>query len=158
MKDFFYKIQGFCPPDEIGRMSGFGFGVMIDKELVDFALQKRITKRQYDFMQSDAESIIRGVGLANSNESIRKSCFFVSTKNKKNLSCFMQYCTVPGNACHLGLDGMKVYSLQKDRESYSNFVEYTSHNVDTHTQAYALLSIWINWADMINAIYSLDNF
>ena len=140
-------------------MGGFGFIASIDKGLINYSLQKKMNLKQYSYLQKRAESIIKGVGLAREKDLIKTPCNFSSIVNGEETPLLLQYCKVPGNACELGIDGRKVESLKRDidRKSFSNRLEYACHNVDTHTQAYALLSIWLNWARMLKANYSLDN-
>ncbi len=75
--------------------------------------------------------------------------------SKGNLTHLLRWCTVPGSACDLSIDGNDLGELiagpgSKGFENLIEFrqlVEYGPHNVDNQRQACALLSIWLYWAN-----------
>ena len=68
----------------------------------------------------------------------------------------MRWCVVPGDACDLGIEGTELDSLMREGFDslikYKQLIEYQPHNVDNTKQAYALLSLWLNWVDSAFAI------
>lgn len=148
---FLYRIDGFFPRKGLD-LGAYGFAVELDKELANRALQKEITEEGYKNLTSLAESTIKIVGLAVAKERIMDSYHFVAN-SKGNLTCLLQFCRVPGDACQLGIDGMEMGRFV-ERGKIERNPEYQPHNVDHPRQAYSLLSIWLNWVDCVEAFLS----
>ena len=149
MSDFVYRIEGYSP-SKTGFGMQFGFSTSLDIELAKKAYQTEITEKLHDKFQEMAKLIIINSGLAGKDESIRKPYSFVR-KEDNNLTNLLHFCTVPGNSCDLGLDINRIYELKKDSD-LKNWISYDPHNVDSIYQAYALLSIWLYWAETMQAI------
>jgi hypothetical protein len=147
---FSYRVEGFFPSDN--DLGAYGFSVELDKDLADLALQTEIPNTAYKNLIKMAESTIKKVQLAKPLEKVRPPYHFVANNSGK-LTCLLQFCTVPGDACDLGIDGMEMGRFVESGKIDRN-IHYHPHNVDNLRQAYALLSIWLNWADIIEAFLS----
>lgn len=147
---FLYRIMGFFPADN--SLGAYGFSVELDKDLANKALQTELTEQGYKHLTQMAETVIRRAGLAMQKERVSTPYHFVGNKSG-NLTCLLQFCTVPGNACDLGIDGIETGRLV-ERGKIEHNPEYDPHNVDHPRQAYSLLSLWLNWADLIEAFLS----
>lgn len=145
---FHYEILGFSPRNDL-TLGGYGFSIYLDKELAKKAFEQELTEYGYKNLTEMATNIIIDVGLAKKDEIIHPPYNFFPNK-KNNLTCLLQFCDVPGNACDLGASWDQIEDLKRD--SYKNYIEYHPHNVDTSRQAYALLSIWLNWEEHIKAL------
>ena len=142
-KNFLYRIEGFSPPSKRGQVSGYGFNISLDRDFAKKAFQTEIPEKAYENLQKIAKSIIMsGIDY---DPMIRTPYVFVPNKDKQ-LTCLLQYCTVPGNACDMGLDWSEINDLSF-KNHFSNYITYTPHNIDHHNQANLLLSIWLNWFD-----------
>ena len=146
LKQFFYSIEGFEPRDDL-TLGGYGFSIFLDKEFAKRALEKELPEAGYKNMIDMAKGIIITEGLEKKGNMIKPPYNFVSGENR--LTCLLQYCTVPGNACDLGVSGDEIGRIQN--ESYKEYIEYNPHNVDSSSQAYALLSIWLMWQRLVES-------
>ena len=145
----FYVVSGFTPPIEY-QLGGFGFCVGIDMGLAKKALERKLPDEGFDRMQEIGKKIIVSSGLAKKDEHIYPPYKFAESKEGYNL--LLRFCDVPGNACSLGLDGDWLYKFERfDKYDGELLLEYVPHNVDSIHQAYALLSLWTNWADSVFA-------
>jgi hypothetical protein len=76
--------------------------------------------------------------------------------DKGNFTSLLRWCSVPGDACELGIDGMEVDYVHRNKKFPEGMLQYGPHNIDNIHQAYALLSIWLRWADYAYAITRKD--
>lgn len=150
-KEFFYKIDGYSP-SKTGFGVQFGFSTSLDIELAKKAYQTRIKEEVHDNIQKMAKLIIIDSGLAGQDETIRKPYSFIRGEDN-HLTNLLHFCTVPGNSCDLGLDINGISELKKESD-LKTFISYDPHNIDSINQAYALLSIWIYWAERAHTILS----
>lgn len=149
-KNFFYRIEGYSPT-KTGSGIRFGFSTSLDIKLAKKAYQTKITPKIEENLQKMAKLIIIDSGLAGQDEMIRKPYSFV--RREDNLSTLLHFCTVPGNVCDLGLDINRISELKEDSD-WKNWISYDPHNIDSLNQAYALLSVWLYWAETAQAILS----
>ena len=147
--EFFYKIVGFSPREDMCT-GGYGFCVLLDKNLAKKALETELFEKGYNNLETIATSTIKGVGLAKKDERIKPPYHFVRNEDGK-LTWLLQFCTVPGDACDLGLEWGEINGL-KGEHFYKDYIDYTPHNVDHVRQAYSLLSIWLFWAEIVESI------
>jgi len=149
---FFYRVEGLYPTDTGSGLSRFGFIVNLDRDFARKALQKEMTEHGRKHFVESAKRTVGMVGLGGFGEPRYQ---FVDD------SCLLQFCMVPGDACDLGMDPMKIPSLRREIDElnqgkriegiYKSPITYGPHNVDGYQQAYALLSMWTHWANMVNA-------
>lgn len=143
---FLYRIDGFFPVEHLD-IGAYGFSVELDKNLANRALQTELTESGYKNLMKLSETLIQRVWLSRKGERVRPPLHFVANKEDK-LTCLLQFCTVPGDACDLGIDGMETGRFVERGEINRN-ITYCPHNVDNPRQAYALLSVWLSWQDHI---------
>ncbi len=62
-------------------------------------------------------------------------------------SFLLNYASVPGNACDLGLEHFCQNQFFNNELDGIFSVRYTPHNVDSQVQASCLISLWLNWAN-----------
>ncbi len=146
LKQFFYSIEGFEPRDDL-TLGGYGFSIFLDKEFAKRALEKELPEAGYKNMIDMAKGIIITEGLEKKGNMIKSSYNFVSRENK--LTCLLQSCTVPGNACDLGVSWDEIERVSNSQ--YKNYIEYHPHNVDSSYQVHALLSIWLMWQRLVES-------
>jgi len=137
----FYVLDDITPRNDIslGRYN-INMGIktdfamkFLDTELTDFA---------YNKLEELRNITLKSVGLINS-----KDHRYVFVKNKQDkTSWLLGYCHVEGNACDLGIEGGELDSII-NKNYTCNLIEYSSHNVDSMQQSFALLSIWLIWAN-----------
>lgn len=149
-----YRIDGFFPPQESGRLGGYGFSIGLDPVFSRKALETEISEQGFKNLQKIGRGIVNRVGLAREDDKfiLPPYNFFPlagqEPRGNHKVSCLLQSCTVPGTACTISVSWSDLSSL---RENSTNFLEYSPHNIDSLKQAYALLSIWIKWLDLIEA-------
>lgn len=68
------------------------------------------------------------------------------------MTSLVHWIDVPGGACSLGLEWEEAESLSRN-DHLENWIEHQPHNVDSHRQAYTLLSLFTFWANIVNSIY-----
>ena len=137
-----YKIEGFQPSTHM-MIGGYGFNVLLKKEIALILLDKDYKKGET--ISKIAESHIEF--MFGENHLSRPHYHFMERDNK--ISWLLQYCTVPGNACDLGI----AFADLNDTKIIDGceYVIYSSHNVDNPRQAYALLSIWLTWFNVLKS-------
>ena len=137
-----YSIHGYDPPDidEIPT-GGFGFEIKINRDFAKKALQTELPEKGYGGLERMANLCIRRLWPEETNNLIHYS--FVENDEKK-LTCLLHYCSVPGSRCCLYIEGFEIQDILRENNA-RDFISYASHNVDNHTQAYGLLSIWLRW-------------
>lgn len=139
----FYVISGFSiRTDLIGSAFNFATGLVRD-----FALKAYNTKLpfgMFERLNDDAKNTIKSLG--EKSKYIKNPYGFAEDKNG-NLTTLLRWCCVPGDACELGIDGFDFDCIRDGRFNHKMLI-YEPHNIDSRTQAYSLLSIWLNWADV----------
>ena len=138
-----YMIEGFSPSAHM-TAGGYGFNVLLRKDIVLALFNKDY--KEGERISNIAESHIDI--LFGENQLLRPHYHFMERKNGK-ISWLLQYCTVPGNACDLGIAFADLNDTRLIDEV--EYVIYSSHNVDGVKQAYALLSIWLTWFNTIKS-------
>ncbi|MFA4953325.1 MAG: hypothetical protein WC584_03820 [Candidatus Pacearchaeota archaeon] len=155
--EHFYVVSGFQPT---GRddLSGFGFAVGLDPNFAKKAFEKEILEDVYKRFDEIGRSIIAASGFR--EKYIHQPYAFVENE-KGNLTNLLRWCIVPGDACDLGIDGSELDRMSRDGFDnlieYKQMIEYQPHNVDNTRQAYALLSLWLFWADSAFALLKTSN-
>lgn len=136
-----YVIQGFHPPSEKGMIAGYGFSIGLTSEFAKKVAAIEMTEDQYNRIHQMGNALItREYGYT-----IFPPYGFLEVNGKRTL--LLQYCRVPGSACDIGCS-------YNDFEHLSNkkLLEYHPHNVDAMFEAYTLLSLWLKWWDIANAL------
>ncbi len=158
MRRFVYEIDGLFPPEK-EMLGGWGFVANLD---CDFALRLREQKRTEHLeqtLQQDSKAIITKFRLDEFGI-IKNPLMFVED------SQLILGVVVPGNSCDISLDESSKRNLISGFEEHKVFlaesakqanfqrvpVRYVPHNVDIDKQAYALASVWINWANNMKMI------
>ena len=146
-----YRIEGLLPTLHMS-MGGYGFCVLLDKCTVDKLLSIPYS-RDENITKIAMNTISRIFGER--NDFWRNPCVFMMMSDGEP-SSLIQYCTVPGDACSLGIDfGDIDGNIKYDGEK--KWVMYSTHNVDSPTQAYALLSLWLQWMNTIHVLFKDEN-
>ncbi len=148
-KKFFYKIEGFIPPEKGREWGGWGFDVKLDSEIAKKALQTPLNNHAYNVFKERGDRIIDGAKAFFGPLFYTKPYYFfrLNGNHENELSCLLHYCEVPGNATSLSAD-YDVKRLLGDN-SYNYSLEYSCHNVDNIFQREALISLWLFWVDLI---------
>lgn len=159
IEQFHYKVEGFGPRlDNPTRPGSWEFSIKLDKTFARKALETPLSDMGYKNLQKYAEKTIKAAGLAQPDERIRTPYDFVSTgeKNNKIITCLLQCCHVPGNACLLSASYNDIESLKKQQSFNNNYLSFNPHNIDTPRQAGVLLANWITWQAHIASFLELD--
>ena len=119
----------------------------MQKVPIPINLEKELPEAGYKNMIDMAKGIIIAERLEKKMDMIKTPYNFVSRKNR--LTCLLQSCTVPGNACDLGVSWDEIESVSNSQ--YKNYIEYHPHNVDSSYQVPALLSIWLMWHRLVES-------
>ncbi len=142
---FIYSIQGFEPAGR--QLGGFGFSTHLDLELARKARAETLSEKADENFQAVAYEIIKNSGLDSTGlEKHSPHYFFVKD------SFLLRFCKIPGNACELGLEWKDIDRLNDEHMS-RNWLTYSPHNVDNSRQAYALLSLWLYWAETLKVLF-----
>ena len=144
MSSFIYRIEPIIPPS---RESSRTFLVSADLDY-EFALKARETdmpEKVYEGFIKQGREIIKLFGLKNMGN--------VIPYNFLKGSWLLHYCTVPGDACDLGLEHFSHEHFLRSADEIrkegglERSVSYSPHNVDMKEQAFCLLSLWVKWAN-----------
>ena len=146
MGKFIYEINGFMPPSEPG-VGRCGFSAFLDKELAVRASQVKVSSEIQKGLLKFGSEAIRRVWERDFKES--ELCGEVYNFHEDSL--LLQYCSVPGDRCILGMAPGILTTLQEG--TFPDRVEYSTHNVDNPLQAYALLTLWLRWANGVNVFF-----
>lgn len=153
-RNFIYSIEGLPPiSDDDGFImpGGFGFNINLKAEFAKRAHSKELPKENH--FRYIAKSIIEGTGLSKDPYHINGAFRFTENDNDHK-TCLLRYIQVPGDACDIGIDGSEYSNIL--RTDWSNIerngaLMYDPHNIDTHSQAYALLALFTSWANITDA-------
>lgn len=129
-----YRVIGYSPPAKAMTLSGYGFSVNLDGDYARRCVNKKRPEGFDEKLNEFGKNVLRS--LWNGMEHIRTPYVFLED------TMLLRFCSAPGNACDLGIDGIDLDRIDRDET-----VSYHPHNVDSHVQAYALLSVWIMWFD-----------
>ncbi len=149
---FFYSIEGLTPRGDL-TLGGFGFGAYLDKDFAKKAYETELPETNR--LNEIAETILVDSRLIKKGERFYHSAYNFVRNKDENQTCLLHYATVPGDACDLGIDGSDLSHIREGRWDYIGLdgaVEYGPHNVDSHLQAYALLSLFTTWAYLTSAL------
>lgn len=155
---FIYEVEGLVPPrnSDFGR---WGFAINFDRV---FALRLRNKKLNglAEILRVGGIEIIKGFGFS---EEVNNPYLFLEK------SALIQGVVVPGNSTDLSLDESSKRTFFDDYFSYTKMiaqlktvnpvkelcpVRYVPHNVDSKEQAYCLLSLFFNWANIVRVLNS----
>ncbi len=161
VKFFGYWMAAIYYIDSFSRLGpsliGWDIRTSIDERTALKLRKIRLEKDIFEMLQTDARETISGFQLDES-EKIENPLRFVDD------SRLLWEVKVPGNSCDLSLEdsekGNFVENFPAYEESYTprkpvrdgeepRLVRYKPHNVDTQQQASALLSLWLNWANLV---------
>lgn len=144
----FYVLSGLCPPTKEMNMGGWGFSVGIDLGLAKRAFEEELSQEAHDRFMKIGDIIQKRMGLEFGMPP------YTFLRNENGGSTYLLHVAhVLGDACDLGVHGNDLDCVKKDGRSYNNLLEYHHHNVDGTTQAFGLLSLWLNWAESVNAVF-----
>lgn len=126
-----------------GCMGSYGFAIGLDPKYAKRFYEKEITQQQSDNLDRHGKKIVRDIFDLEEESFINTPYHFL--KNEKgNLTLLLQWCSVIGNTCDLGIDGMNLDRIKRWQDD--SLIEYEPHNVDTLHQAFGLLTLWNEWA------------
>jgi len=146
-----YVINGFSKRTDLDT-SAFNFLVGLKSDFALKAYNKELPNGAFEKLNEIEKGMIRSLG--EKSEYIKTPYMFVEN-NDGNLTTLLRWCCVPGDACELGIDGSDTDSFRQGRFN-SKMLGYGPHNIDNRTQAYSLLSIWLNWVDTAYALTRKD--
>jgi hypothetical protein len=138
-----FEIVGYTPPAESVVGGGFGFEIKLSlsfaqkclETLIDGVAQQRLERRC-------RENVVqRMFGLERTRHYPQPTARWVES------SLMLASMEVPGtNGCWVALEPEQMAILRGRRTPLRrDALSFTTHNVDTHTQAFALLSCWLHW-------------
>jgi len=139
-----YIISGYLPPSENSQMGGYGFSISLRVSFAKKCLLFKITDKQAQRMNKICKTIHKQI----MNFEDRDPLFFEYLDKEQTV--LLNFATVLGNACDLGICGFESNRILEMNDD--DFIEYHPHNVDSIKQAYALLSIWLQWYDFAYAL------
>jgi hypothetical protein len=139
----FYVISGFFPDQDL-KLGSFNFSIGLDKNFVLKAYNTKAPQKGIDTLNINSINLIKSLG--EEDPFIKTPCELL-IDDKSNLTYLLRECRVPGNSCTLGITGADLDRLNSNNFSDKMLV-YEPHNIDNRTQAYSLLAIWLNWADI----------
>lgn len=149
-KEILYRIEGLIPTRTMA-VGGYGFCVSLDMDsaLLLLKIPRNPTERITDIAKKTLE-VLFGDRL------LHPPYRFIQMQDgSKRDSCLLHYCTVAGDACDLGISFADLDSNSKYR-SGKKWVIYSSHNVDSPTQAYGLLSLWLQWFNTMDGLFEIE--
>lgn len=147
MKTPHYEIVGFRPPPKgTDRMGSHGFCVRLSSETVNRMYKAKLKPEHYKRFQEMAGAIAIGAGLSRDLYETRVT--FVDD------TCLLRSWSVTGNCTCMGMDGNTQTTL-KDGNLSRDYVDYGPHNVDSYTQSYCLLSIFLLWIEYADTLANL---
>ncbi len=153
-EDFLYRLEGFTPPNERGS-GRYGFGIKLNLDFAKKAFGNELPEPAYEGLIKRGERVV-GAIFPNEGKYLHEPYMFTKNDNGKPASLrgkdtfLANSFIVPGNACSLVL-GWGEQELITIPKSYKNYVEYSSHNVDSMEQSYALLSLFTTWFEATDA-------
>ncbi len=139
--DYFYRIHSFFPPEEL-RLGQYGFNIWLDKSFAKKAFDRKLEEKVRDNLIINAKEIIKRTFPQDMISAHETPYIFLED------SCLVQVLQVPGDACDIGLDISMIDYIKAGEID----VNYTPHNIDMQIQQYALLSIFLNWANGIDGL------
>lgn len=141
--EFIYSILNFSPPSKEAGMGAWGFGTRINEHVARKSFETPLSDEGYERMQKIGKLIINGFGF---DTSLTEQYHFMRNEEGK-LTHLLHFCEVPGNACDLGIE-------KTDFSRTEVWRDYVPHNVDSMSQASALLCLWLRWADAVKFLAS----
>jgi len=140
----FYTISGFLPPyDTSSPLGGYGFSIGLNAKFAKKCIEFKVNDYVNERVISDGKNVhTRIFNYCHCNP-----YHFIIDEKNDNYTGLLNFVTVSGNACDLGICGSTIDDIMKMNDN--DLVEFHSHNVDSIKQAYALLSLWLFWYDFI---------
>ena len=144
------KIVNFMPRlDEDAHTSGHNFSIGLRKQFARRALDNKLPEKGLENFQKIGEDIVLKL-FRTTGSIISPYEFFKHESGKK--SSLINSVNVPGtNGCYLLAQQTKLKELDQIDE-HNLYLEYNPHNIDTVTQAYALLSLFTYWEDTMECV------
>jgi hypothetical protein len=146
------KIMGLQPliRDNNYSLQKYGFDMGIERKFAKKAYQMPMTNPGFESLQNEGQAIIKEVMKVDMIENPYK---FVP--NEKGLTFLIASIDVSGNSCDLGLDGSELGNIEEELEKTNEvykYLTYVPHNVDSPSQAYLLLSLFLNWENLMDCV------
>lgn len=139
-RNYIYRIPPIFPLEH--RPPGaWGFGVELDTAFAKKLRRVSLDESFYEHLEKIGNSLIKDILPSSLVEKRWKPYSFVEG------SSLLHYVKVPGNACDLCLEHFCQNDFFENNLDSIHRVNYTPHNIDSKDQAFALLSLWINWAN-----------
>lgn len=143
------KIVGLYPFRE-GIVS-YGFSAGIAKEFAKRAYESELSEIEVSDFQEQARTMIKEVF----QEDITNNPYIFFENQDGKLTRLVRNLTVPGDACGLDILSSNLEKELAETDEPGRFIKYISHNVDSSIQAYALLSLMIEWENTTEAMLYL---
>ena len=143
MREYHYRIEGFCPRTDIS-MGRWGFGIRMDTQ---YAWQLKQLPLRDEWEERIVEIGTDAVKATLLHDF--KPMFDTPRLHFWENTCLLTNLSVPGNACGLDMDWRDFDHLQADAERDANYgITWLPHNVDSWWQALSLLQVWLAWYDL----------
>ena len=137
-----YRLEGFQHVRKID-FHGHSFDAHLDSGFARKALEKEMSQEQLDRINESGKDIIQGL-MQPDRELIDSPYVFYENR-------LLPYVIrAPGNSCDLGLDGQEQEEFVKGNSNQT--ITYYHHNIDTLKQKITLLSLFVNWVDIAEAL------
>ena len=140
-----YRLDGFQYKGE-GDVHTHAFNIHLDSDFARKALQKDLSDEAYKNMDEIGKDIIKRFNPKISSTET-PYVFYNNQNGRSLLICFTR--TI-GNACELGIDGNDFGAFKKGWKDST--IVYSNHNIDTLIQQKTLLSLFVQWVDIAEAL------
>ena len=153
---FIYQVPPIFPNCNEGCERGsYGFSTSIDNDFAVLARRTPMKEHSLNYLQQEGRRIVKGFDL----KGICGETPYVFVDDR----WLLRFAQVPGDATDLGIDNLSAFTdrwenysavmdKMKEQGESLGIVNYVPHNVDSFSQAAALLALWLNWANTANAI------
>tara|TARA_Y100000310_G_scaffold27990_1_gene26611 strand:+ start:4894 stop:5367 length:474 start_codon:yes stop_codon:yes gene_type:complete len=151
-----YPDEHFYVVDSFGRgsdqMSSWGFSIGLDSEFAKRFYEREITDEEFENINLHGKNLVKNIFNSKEISFIDTPYHFLRNDDEKS-TFLLQWCSVIGNACDLGIDGRDLGKIKKwDEYTMGGLIEYGPHNVDSLQQASALFTIWNEWVKIAYAL------
>lgn len=132
------------------------FPIGLDIDMAKKAMSINILEKRYEYFKEMGIRRIEKEGLIKNRKYMPSPYKFYLDKGK--LTLLLESIRVPwnSNSCSLDVECEEIKNLEREF-SFKNFLEYHYCNVNHDSQAYILVSLWLNWYDTLKVILNQDN-
>ena len=137
-----YVIDGLPPRKDLS-LNAYNFSIGLKPDVAIKAYNTIVSDDFVEKMNKWGKDLIKH--LFNQSDYIKNPYHFAENREREK-TLILHWCTVPGNACGIGID-KDVYNSIKELEFNERLLEYNSNNIDSIIQAYSLECLWLHWAN-----------